>query len=140
MRMHGISLKQLYHTTDEETERAEKCAMYLSQQIKELSPQDPSADIQPVFIPYGGILGAILKWDRDTDNRKNKRVFTFLRMIALSRALLRYKLHYGHEKLVIADLTEDLHEVSHITQNFTGLPLDKLKEYKDIFLQYTSQR
>jgi hypothetical protein len=94
--------------------------MYLSQQIKGLSPQDPSADIQPVFIPYGGILGAILKWDRDTDNRINKRVFTFLRMIALSRALLRYKLHYGHEKLVIADLTEDLHEVLHIPRTLQG--------------------
>ena len=120
--------------SDEETELAEKCAMYLSQQIKELSPQDPSADIQPVFIPYGGILGAILKWDRGTDNRINKRVFSFLRMIALSRAQLRYKLHYGNEKLVIADLAEDLHEVLRITQNFTGVPPDKLKEYKDIFL------
>jgi len=55
-------------------------------------------------------------------------------MIALSRAHLRYKLHYGHEKLVIADLAEDLHEVLHITQNFTGVPPDKLKEYKDVFL------
>jgi hypothetical protein len=120
--------------SNEETQLAEKCAIYLSQQIKQLSPQDPSVDSQPVFIPYGGILGAILKWDKGTDNRINKRVFSFLRMIALSRAHLRYKLHYGHEKLVIADLAEDLHEVLHITQNFTGVPPDKLKEYKDIFL------
>ena len=128
------SIQKRIIRSNEETELAEKCAMYLSQQIKELSPQDPSADIQPVFIPYGGILGAILKWDRGTDNRINKRVFSFLRMIALSRAHLRYRLHYGHEKLVIADLAEDLHEVLHITQNFTGVPPDKLKEYKDVFL------
>jgi hypothetical protein len=107
--------------------------MYLSQKIKELSPQDPGNDVQPVFIPYGGILGAILKGDKGTDNRINKRVFSFLRMIALSRAHLRFKLHYGQEKLVIADL-EDLHEVLHITQNFTGIPPDKLKEYKEVFL------
>jgi hypothetical protein len=128
------SIQKRIIRSNEETELAEKCAIYLSQQIKELSPQDPSADTQPVFIPYGGILGAILKWDRGTDNRINKRVFSFLRMIALSRAHLRYKLHYGHEKLVIADLAEDLHEVLHITQNFTGVPPDKLKEYKDVFL------
>jgi hypothetical protein len=128
------SIQKRIIRSNEETELAEKCAVYLSRQIKELSPQDPSADTQPVFIPYGGILGAILKWDRGTDNRINKRVFSFLRMIALSRAHLRYKLHYGHEKLVIADLAEDLHEVLHITQNFTGVPPDKLKEYKDVFL------
>jgi hypothetical protein len=128
------SIQKRIIRSNEETELAEKCAIYLSQQIKELSPQDPSADTQPVFIPYGGILGAILKWDRGTDNRINKRVFSFLRMIALSRAHLRYKLHYGHEKLVIADLAEDLHEVLHITQNFTGVPPDKLKEYKDVLL------
>jgi hypothetical protein len=128
------SIQKRIIRSNEETQLAEKCAMFLSQQIKELSPQDPSADSQPVFIPYGGILGAILKWDRGTDNRINKRVFSFLRMIALSRAHLRHKLHYGHEKLVIADLAEDLHEVLHITQNFTGVPPDKLKEYKDVFL------
>ena len=55
-------------------------------------------------------------------------------MIALSRAHLRYKLHYGYEKLVIADLNEDLHEVLHITQGLTGIPPDKLKEYKNVFL------
>jgi hypothetical protein len=49
--------------SDQEMELAAKCATYLSQQMKKLSPQDPSADIQPVFIPYGGILGVILKWD-----------------------------------------------------------------------------
>ena len=109
------------------------CRVFISKNKRTFS-SGSSADIQPVFIPYGGILGAILKWDRGTDNRINKRVFSFLRMIALSRAQLRYKLHYGHEKLVIADLTEDLHEVLYITQNFTGLPPDKRKEYKEIFL------
>ena len=109
------------------------CRVFISTNKRTFS-SGSSADIQPVFIPYGGILGAILKWDRGTDNRINKRVFSFLRMIALSRAQLRYKLHYGHEKLVIADLTDDLHEVLHITQNFTGLPPDKRKEYKEIFL------
>jgi hypothetical protein len=115
-------------------ELAEKAATYLSDQIRRYSPQDPDADTQGVFIPYDGILGAILKGEKGVDNRINKRVFSFLRMIALARAHLRYKLYYGHEKLVIADLNEDLHEVLHITQGLVGIPPDKLKEYKNVLL------
>jgi hypothetical protein len=53
------SIQKTIIRSDQETELAEKCATYLSQQIKKLSLQDPSASVQPVFIPYGGILGPL---------------------------------------------------------------------------------
>ncbi|CAN5398895.1 hypothetical protein BH18THE2_BH18THE2_26600 [soil metagenome] len=73
--------------------------------------------------------------EKGTDNRITKRIFSFLRIISLSRSHLRGKLQYGPENLVIANLDEDLHEVLHITQNVSGIPTYKLKLFKEVFLE-----
>jgi hypothetical protein len=47
---------------------------------------------------------------------------------------LRGRLEYGNESLAIANISEDLHEVLHITQNLSGIPPYKLKFLKEVFL------
>src|SRR5262249_53698018 len=73
--------------------------------------------------------------EKGSDNRMTKRILSFLVIITLARAHLRGRLEYGNESLAIADISEDLHEVLHITQNLSGIPPYKLKVFKKIFLQ-----
>jgi len=88
-----------------------------------------------VWVPFGSILAEILPSEKGTDNRFAKRIFSFLIIITLTRAYLRSTLVYGSERLVIADIEEDLHEVLHITQNLSGIAPYKLKIYKEVFVE-----
>ena len=85
-----------------------------------------------MWVPFGSILAEILPSEKGTDNRFAKRIFSFLIIITLTRAYLRSTLVYGSERLVIADIEEDLHEVLHITQNLSGIAPYKLKIYKEV--------
>lgn len=116
-----------------EKELAKKCAMYLLQHVKNTMTQDLDKQTNPFWIPYGLILGLALPWERGTDNRITKRIFSFLRMITLSRAHLRCTLQYGDENLIISNLA-DLHEALHIMQNLSGIPNYKLSMYKEYYL------
>jgi hypothetical protein len=51
--------------------------------IKEL----PDKDAAPVWIPYGEILRA----EVGTDNRLTKRLFAFIKMVAMSKAEYRIR-------------------------------------------------
>ena len=75
-----------------------------------------------VWIPYGNILGEVLRSERGTDNRTNKRLMTLIKIIAISKSKLRHKLLYVQEEYVIADL-DDLAEALYITQNISGIPV-----------------
>ena len=87
----------------------------------------------PVWIPYGQILGEVLPAEKGTDMRTQQRLFYLLNVIPLAKLDSRQKLFDGNQELVIANL-EDLAEVLHITQNISGIPLYKIKFYKEIFL------
>jgi hypothetical protein len=117
----------------QEKELAKKCAEYLVQHVKNTMTQEPERQTNPFWIPYGLILGEALPWEKGTDNRITKRIFSFLRMITLSRAHLRCKLKYGDENLIISSLS-DLHETLHIMQNLSGIPNYKLSMYSDYYL------
>ncbi|MGI0051985.1 MAG: hypothetical protein ACRD8K_09635, partial [Nitrososphaeraceae archaeon] len=133
--------------SDEEIDLAKKCVSYIKQQIFELSnntkeetKQNNNEEIisrrkssNPVWIPYGQILGELLPAHRGPDMRIGQRLLSFLNIIPLAKVDSRQKLFNGDKELVIANL-EDLAEVLHITQNISGIPLYKIKFYKDIFL------
>ena len=70
--------------------------------------------------------------EKGTDNRIANRIFDFINIVALSHAHLRYRLKYGNETLVIANVEKDLDEVLRITQNVTGMPTFKV----DFFRKY----
>ena len=87
----------------------------------------------PVWIPYGLLLGEVLPAEKGTDMRIEQRLLSLLNVIPLAKIDSRQKLVNGSEEMVIANL-EDLAEVLHITQNTSGIPSYKIKFYKDIFL------
>jgi hypothetical protein len=87
-----------------------------------------------VQISYGNILGEVLRSEKGTDNRATKRLFAFIKIIAISKAKLRQKLIYGQDEYVIANL-QDLAEALYITQNVSGIPAYKLKFYRETFLE-----
>ncbi len=121
--------------SDREIELAKRCVLYLIQKIKDFKiGSNNGVNAESVWIPYSQILANVLAAEKGTDNRITKRIFSFLRIITLSRCHLRGRLRYGPENLVIADL-EDLDEALHITQNVSGIPTYKLKLFKEIFLE-----
>ena len=63
-----------------------------------------------------------------------KRLFAFIKIIAISKAKLRQKLIYAQEEYVIASLG-DLAEALYITQNISGIPAYKLRFYRETFLE-----
>jgi hypothetical protein len=99
--------------------------------IKEL----PDKDAAPVWIPYGEILGEVLRAEVGTDNRLAKRLFAFIKMVAMSKAEYRHRLILGNseEQMVIASI-EDLDEALYITQNATGIPAYKKIIYEQILV------
>ena len=118
----------------QEKELARKCARYLMQHVKNTMTQEPDKQANPFLIPYGLVLGEALPSEKGTDNRLTKRIFSFLRMITLSRSHLRCSLQYGDERLIISSIA-DLHEALHIMQNLSGIPNYKLSMYKEYYLQ-----
>jgi predicted transcriptional regulator len=127
-------IQQQVIVSDKEIELAKQCVLYLKQEIKKLSSSNSDTKKKnPVWIPYGTLLGEILRADKGSDMRIEQRIFSLLSIIPLAKMHLRYKLIYGSEKLVIASL-EDLGEVLHITQNISGLPSYKIKFFREIFL------
>ena len=141
-------IQQKIIVSDEEIELAKKCVLYLKHQIFKLSRgeeeyQEPknnnNSEVQsrkksnPVWIPYGPILGEVLPGEKGTDMRTQQRLFYLLNVIPLAKLDSRQKLFDGNQELVIANL-EDLAEVLHITQNISGIPSYKIKFYREIFL------
>ena len=141
-------IQQKIIVSDEEIELAKKCVLYLKHQIFKLSRgeeeyQEPknnsNSEVQsrkksnPVWIPYGPILGEVLPGEKGTDMRTQQRLFYLLNVIPLAKLDSRQKLFDGSQELVIANL-EDLAEVLHITQNISGIPSYKIKFYREIFL------
>ncbi len=131
-------IQQRVIVSDQEVQLAKICVSRLKQQIQVLlsiSSTKPSYNnsINPVWIPFFEILADALPGDTGTDTRVTKRIFSFLQIISLAKAHLRYKLVLGSEMLVIAAL-EDLGQVLHITQNISGMPSYKLKFFKEAFL------
>lgn len=121
-------MQQSVIITNEQTKLTKQCVNYVLEKVKQCNSKNP------VWIPYGEILAKRLPAEKGSDNRVTKRIFSFLNIVALTRAHLRDRLQYGEESLVIANLNEDLHEVLHITQNLSGVPPFKLNFFRDVFL------
>ena len=124
-------IQQKIIVSDEEIEFAKKCVLYIKHQILQLSRSDEHQEQQnnqlnvdsrkkcnPVWIPYGQILGEVLPAEKDTDMRTQQRLLYLLNVIPLAKLDSRQKLFDGNQELVIANL-EDLAEVLHITQNIS---------------------
>ena len=139
-------IQQKIIVSNEEIEFAKKCVLYIKHQILQLSRSDEHQEQQnnhlnvdsrkksnPVWIPYGQILGEVLPAEKGTDMRTQQRLFYLLNVIPLAKLDSRQKLFDGNQELVIANL-EDLAEVLHITQNISGIPSYKIKFYREIFL------
>jgi DNA polymerase elongation subunit (family B) len=129
-----IQEKIIISTRDEELSK--QCVSDLLREIRNFSRsagrQYTDNDLR-VWIPYGNILGEVLRSERGTDNRTNKRLMTLIKIIAISRSKLRHKLLYVQEELIIANL-EDLAEALYITQNISGIPAYKVKFFREVFL------
>lgn len=132
-------LKQIFIVSDKERNLAKKAVSYLKDWINRLFTLN-NADYDHdniVWIPYGGILADALPHNKGTDNRAANRIFSLIRIVALTKVRHRSNLLYGKggkERLVIAEL-EDLAEVLHITQkNMSGIPSYKVDFYTDYFL------
>lgn len=119
--------------SDEEKELAKECFLYLKDQIQQRSAGGITGKGSAVWIPYGQLLAEVLPSNKGSDSRNTNRIFALLNIIPLTKAHLKPRLVYGSELLVVATL-EDLREVLHITQDVTGMPVYKLKFYKEIFL------
>ncbi|MGA9843470.1 MAG: sugar phosphate isomerase/epimerase family protein [Nitrososphaeraceae archaeon] len=118
-------------------ELARQYMLHLLREIQDFSRSvDQGSDDNevPIWIPYGNILGEVLRSEKGTDNRVTKRLFAFIKIIAISKAKLRQKLIYAQDEYVIASL-EDLTEALYITQNISGIPAYKLKFYREMFLE-----
>ena len=102
------------------------------QHVKSNMAQQPDKQKDPFWIPYGLIVGLALHSEKGTDNRVTSRIFSFLRMIALVRSHLRFRLRYYNENLIVPMLA-DLHETFHIMQNISGIPDYKLTMFKDYY-------
>ena len=115
-------IQQQIIISDTDIELAKQCVLYLTQQLRDNHNQ--------VWIPYGEILGEALKAEKGTDSRATKRIFSFLNVIPLVKADLR-------PRLVIKDMVnmtiatlEDLNEALSITQNYAGIPTNKMDFFR----------
>ena len=100
-------------------ELAKKCVLYLKLSITKVATINLSSDEDrdfrynnPVWIPYAEILGNTLPADKGTEMRINRRLLLLLRIIALTKADLRYQVIFANQTLTIAaieDLTEALY-------------------------------
>jgi hypothetical protein len=126
-------IKHRIIVSQHEKELATRCAGYLTQQVKTRMTQEPDNQRQLFWIPFGMILSAALPSEKGTDNRVTMRIFSFLKMVTILRAHLRFRLKYWDEDLVIPAIA-DLHETLHIMQNLSGIPNYKLSMYDDFYL------
>jgi len=122
-------IQQQIIVSDNEIKKAKECVLFLTQQLRNNHNQ--------VWIPYGEILGEALKAEKGTDSRAAKRIFSFLNVIPLVKADLR-------PRLVIKDMVnmtiatlEDLNEALSITQNYAGIPTNKMDFFShDLYATY----
>jgi len=122
-------LQQDLVVSDESLELAGQCIFHVKNQIQELSKRGNN----PVWIPYGTILGERLPDQKGSDTRTTGRIFTFINIITMAKANLRCRLVFGPEIQIVAEL-QDLNEALHVTHNMSGLPTYKLKFYRKIFV------
>ena len=102
-----IQEKVIISTKDEEL--AKQCVSDLLREIRDFSKSAGQKYVDNdllVWIPYGNILGEVLRSERGTDNRTNKRLMTLIKIIAISKSKLRHKLLYVQEEYVIANLDD----------------------------------
>ena len=122
-------IQQQIIISDRDVDLAKQCLHYLTRQLRDNHNQ--------VWIPYGEILAEALKAEKGTDSRATKRIFSFLDVIPLVKADLR-------PRLVIKDMVnmtiatlEDLNEALSITQNYAGIPTNKMDFFSyDLYATY----
>lgn len=108
---------------------AKQCLLYLTRQLRDNHIQ--------VWIPYGEILAEALKAEKGTDSSETKRIFSFLNVIPLVKADMRPRLVIiDMVNMTIASL-EDLNEALSITQNYAGIPTNKMDFFSyDLYATY----
>jgi hypothetical protein len=119
--------------SDHQVEVARECVKYLFNRIKKLSEDKVEEKRSLTYIPFSDILSKALPSGKGTDNRINNRIYSFLKMVVISRSQLRKKIVVDNETLIVAEL-EDLHEALHIAQNNIGIPTFKLEVFREIFI------
>ncbi|TLX89588.1 MAG: hypothetical protein E6K97_04940 [Thaumarchaeota archaeon] len=127
-------IKQHVIISDSEIELAKKCVRHLIRQLQ--------TNNHELWIPYGEYLGEALKAEKGTDSRAAKRIFSFLNVIPLVKADLRPKLTItkNHITMTVATL-EDLNEALSITQNYAGIPTNKMDFFKyDLYRLYKTEK
>jgi DNA polymerase family B len=122
-------MQQKLIASNKEVELAKKSILHIKMQIQEASKNKP-----PVWIPYGEILAEMLPDKKGTDVRATQRMLSLAGMIPLTKIQIRVGSQMHDEHLIVASL-EDLEEALEITQNQSGMPLFKLKVFKEIFLE-----
>ena len=110
--------------SSKDIELAKDCIKYIKQQIK--------SNKNDLWIPYYGILSEALKSDKGPDVRNTGRIFSLLNIIPVIKSDNRPKLSLNGNISTVATL-EDLSEVLAITQNLNGMPVYKMKFFKEVF-------
>ncbi|MGB8189039.1 MAG: hypothetical protein WCE91_05540 [Nitrososphaeraceae archaeon] len=101
---------------------AKQCLLYLTRQLRDNHIQ--------VWIPYGEILAEALK-------AETKRIFSFLNVIPLVKANLRPRLVIIEMVNMTIATLEDLNEALSITQNYAGIPTNKMDFFSyDLYATY----
>ncbi len=124
-------IQQQIIVSNSDIELAKKCVLYLIQQLRKNCNQ--------IWIPYGEILGEALRAEKGTDTRAAKRIFSFLNVIPLVKAHLRPRLIIKDQISIIATL-DDFNEALSITQNYTGIAMNKMDFYRyDLYSVYEAK-
>jgi hypothetical protein len=130
-------LKNLVIISPKEIEIGRQCFAYLKYRIQSITSKTEG----PVWVPFHDVLTDVLPANTGVDNRAADRLFAMLNIITLTKSHKRAKLVYDEDvkagtgqEYFIATL-EDLSEALALMQNVTGLPLHKLKFYRDYIIQ-----
>jgi hypothetical protein len=122
-------IQELVIVSSEDIDLAKQSIIYLKQELQRYLKAAGKSN--GVWIPYGPILSEALPAERGTDTRTVKRVFSLLNIIPLLKAHLRPKIVIKGQTNIIATL-DDLSEVLSITQNLNGIPVYKMKFFREI--------
>jgi hypothetical protein len=115
-------IQQQIIVSDKEIKLAKQYVDYLIKQLRN--------DHAELWIPYGEILGEALKAEKGTDSRATKRIFSFLNVIPRVKSEQKPRLTInGYGSMIIATM-EDLNEALLITQNYAGIPTNKMDFYR----------